>query len=76
MCNKTINHVAAADDELFALVRLKGGRAGGRAGGTAAVLLDVKLALVPPFLRSFVAINRKVTNDDATELRRTVAHGE
>ena len=37
-----------------------------RAGGTAAVL-DVKLALVPPFLRSFVAINRKVTNDDATE---------
>ena len=61
MCNKTINH-AAADDELFALVRLKGGRA----GGTAAVL-DVKLALVPPFLRSFVAINRKVTNDDATE---------
>ena len=38
-----------------------------REGGTAAVL-DVKLALVPPFLRSFVAINRKVTNDDdATE---------
>ena len=30
-------------------------------------MLDVKLALVPPFLRSFVAINRKVTNDDATE---------
>ena len=57
MCNKTINHAAA---ELFALVR----RVGGRAGGRAAAVLDVKLALVPAFVRSFVGINRKVTNDD------------
>ena len=66
MCNKTINHAAASDAELLALVR----RENGRAGGSAAAL-DVKLALVPPPARlpasvdSLVAINRKVTNDGA-----------
>ena len=58
MCNKTINHAAA---ELFALVR----RVGGRAGGRAAAVLDVKLALVPAFVRSLASTEKSPTTTNA-----------